>query len=70
MGVGAAEALAETVEELPKLLEFVEGSGLDGAGAEGITSLHCWQSAGATTEPSRKMKYKHHCDRIQAAVRE
>ena len=60
VGIGAAMVLADTVEEL---LEPVEGSGPDGAGAEGITSLHCWASASAAGEPSRKAKHKH--DRIQ-----
>ena len=60
MGNGAAEVLTDTVGEL---LELVEGSGPDGAGAEWITRLHCWTRASAADEPSRKAKHKH--DRIQ-----
>lgn len=63
MGVAAVEVLTVTVEGLFGLRELVEGRGVDAADAEDITSLHCWASAGAAIEPSRRPKHKLH--RIQ-----
>ena len=61
MDVGAAEVLTETVEKL------LEGSGPDSAGAEGLMSLHCWASASAALEPSKRVRHRHDC--IQCGVR-